>query len=339
MSLFLLFSLGSSERNYAVLTQASFNNTISQKRCVLVRYFSHHQDSCVRSHKDFNFVAKAFYQSSKLLVSALDCGKYRHECLRQRVFNLPTIRMFCGSDTHEYDGGYSYESIINWASEISGQEAVMPKSLVASPNGKTFKQLLDDNACVLGFFHTPWCSSCKRFMPRLNRVARIFQNETSIAFAEVDVDRYRSFLREYDLHVFPEIKLFVKGEKKPIDYGAKRSPKIIVDFINHYCGTRMELNDVEGELGLVDEANTLTEEFFAEKRNPLYIQKMKNEQGMQNYIDLLEGLLENGDKWLDMKRTELKSMMGNEDLKPKEKDELTKKINIISFIKELIKHQ
>ena len=333
---FLIFLIYS-EKEFISLNPETFESNISNNKCFLVRYFSYHQEPSIRSHKDYNLVGKSFSESDEIMISGLDCGKYRFECLKHKVYDLPSIRLYCSGKMNEYSGGFSYESINSWVNSLTGIEFKKQRQLIHSPNGKTFKNLIDDNACVLGFFHTPWCTACKRFMPRLIRVSRQFINYSTISFAEVDVDRYRSFLRDYDLHVFPEIRLFVRGEKNPIEYGAKRSPKMIIDFINHYCGTRVELNDIENEIGLNDEGNSLTEEFFNEKRNPFIIQKMRSVPGLNFYCDLLEGLIQNDDNWLDEQKLKFKTLIGESELSIKEKDEINKKINIISYIKEIMK--
>lgn len=334
-----LFSLTQSERNFIPLNPEHFKEELNSNKCTLVRYYSMHQEPSTRSFNDYNLVAKSFNESKEIKVTGIDCGKYRHFCLSQNVYELPTVRIYCNATMEQYDGGFSYQSINKWAENISGAAFDEKKLLVALPNSKTFKRMKDDYGCVLTSFETPWCQPCQRFKTRMNRIARLFANETSVGFAVIDVDRYRDFLREYETLVFPDIRLFVRGEKKPIDYTDHRKVPNVVDFLNHNCGTRVDVNDVEGEFGLNDDGNQLAEDFFENKRKPVYIQEMRSKRGLENYVYVFEGLQEHGDAWLDQEMQRLKEAVKVEDIKQKEKDDLTKKINIISYIKELIKYE
>jgi thiol-disulfide isomerase/thioredoxin len=298
-----------------------------------------HQEPSTRSFNDYNLVGKSFDGSQEIKIAGIDCGKYRHFCLSQNVYELPTVRIYCNTTMEQYDGGFSYQSINKWAANISGASFDEKPLLVALPNSKTFKKMKEDYGCVLASFETPWCPQCHRFKTRMNRLARLFANESSIGFAVIDVDRYRDFLREYETLVFPDIRLFVRGEKKPIEYTDHRKVPNVVEFINNNCGTRVSVNDVEGELGLNDDANQLAEDFFDNNRKPVYIQEMRSKRGLENYVYVFDGIQQHGDQWLDQEMQRLKNALNDDGLKQKDKDDMTKKVNIISYIKELIKYK
>ena len=337
---FLFASLSRSARNFISLKPESFQSTIQQNKCTLVRYYSMHQEPSTRSFHDYNLVGKTFQGNPDLLVAGVDCGKHRHFCLSQNIYELPKVRIYCNSTMEEYIGGYSYQSINKWAANISGAQYNEEPLLVSMPNTKTFNKMKEETGCILVSFETPWCQQCLRFKTRMNRLARLYENETNVKFAVIDVDRYRDFLREYETLVFPDIRLFVRGEKKPIEYRDHRKVPYVVDFINRNCGTRVSVNDVEGELGLNDDGNQLAEDYFDNGRKSLYIQEMHGKRGLENYIYVFEGLHENGDQWLDTEMARLKKEIESQpDLKDKERDEITKKINIISYVKELIKYE
>jgi thioredoxin-like negative regulator of GroEL len=335
LPIFLAFS--HSDRNYFTLDRENFASTIRQYQWVLVRFYTQHQEPCVRSFPDYNLVGRAFENNTDLLVAALDCGKYRRECLKHRAFNYPSVYLYHGSTVHRYDGGFSFESIIRWSSNLSGVTPQRVAQLVATPNSRTMKELIDNNACVLTFFHTPWCGACKRFLPRLYRIARFFKDEPSLKFAEVDADKYRSFIREYDLRIYPEIRLFVKGQKNPVTFEGKRSPAKVSEFINEHCGTRREMSDLESEAGLIDDANAVLEEFFANGRKPHYLQKLKAVPRASYYAAVMEAFLAQGEPWLVEQRATLAELKEAETTTQKEKDILAKKMNIIAFYQELSK--
>ena len=207
---------------------------------------------------------------------------------------------------------------------------------VTELTSKTFRKLVEENECVLTMFHTPWCGACKRFMPRMMRLARLYSDVPNVKFAEVDADRYRSFLRDYDLRAYPDIRLFVKGTKKPIEYDGKRSPSQVSEFINKYCGTKKEIANFEGEAGLNDEANALLEEFFGSGRKEIYVQKMKQVTKAGFYVETMEGILQHGDEYLLDTKSKLTDILESTDTSEKEKSTVQKKINIINFFMELV---
>ena len=320
-----------------LLTPDNFEQAKKEHKCLLVRYHSHHQDMSTRGDDDYKLVSQAFENStSRLGVGAYDCGKYQISCFEQDVFNLPQIRIYCNKNYDLYDGGGSFESIIKWSKNISHAEAGHVKQLVATPNGKTFKTIIDEHNCVFAFFHTPWCNPCKRFMPRLRRIARLYSDIDSIAFTETDVDRYRTFLRDYELHIFPELRLFVKGESKPIDYEGKRSPKNIVEFINHYCGTHKQLTENDDDFGLVDEANTLVEDFLANNYAVTAIQKMRSIPGTSYYIEVMEDIIDKGTDWINDERDRFRDKYESPHADQRDKSLFRRKANILSFFLEII---
>jgi thiol-disulfide isomerase/thioredoxin len=273
-----------------------------------------------------------------MLTAGLDCGKYRRDCLRSKAFDIPAVRLFHEGTAANYDGGFSFESIVNWASNISHIRPIQVTQLVTSPNGRTFRDLIENNACVLSFFHTPWCGPCRRFMPRLFRIARLFKDEPSVKFAEVDADKYRSFIRDYDLKIYPEIRLFVRGEKKPIEFVEKRSPAQVTEFINKHCGTRKDAALLEADVGLIDEANAVLEDFFAKGKKPFYLQKLKAVPRASYYVTLLDGYIGHGAGFISDQRGKCDAAISGETTTQKEKDLLTKKINILNFFQELIEY-
>lgn len=332
-------SVSFSQREPIILTPDNLAQEKKAHKCLLVRYHSNHQDLSVRSDDDYKLVSEAFENSSrKLGVGSFDCGKYQMSCLEQNVYDLPTVRLYCGDKMNLYEGGGSYESIIKWAKGLSGAEAKQVHQLVYTPNGKSMKSIIDNHACVFSLFYTPWCASCKRFIPRLHKIARIFSDVDSIAFTETDVERYRTFLRDYNLHIFPEIRLFVRGENKPIEYEGKRKPKFVIDFINHFCGTHKKIPDSDDDFGLIDEADSVVEEFVNNQFSVSSIQKMRNIPGAGYYIDVMESIIKNGSDWISDQREKLRDSFENPSNNDKERDDIKKQINILSFFLEVIQY-
>ena len=338
----LLIPIAQSKRLYYTLNNENFNETLKNHKCTLVRYYTQHQEQSTRSFEDYNLVAKAYENTTKdLLVAGLDCGKYRRECFHRHVIEIPSVRLYCQNGAHfeksTYEGGYSFESIIRWSSEISHVKPGTVNQLIHTPNNRTFKILLDNTECVFMMFTTPWCGACKRFMPRLTRVARLFSDVPNVEFAVIDSDRYRSFLRDYDTKAYPDVRLYVKGVKKPIEYDGKRTPSQVTEFITTHCGTTKEIKNFEGEAGLIDEANGILEEFFGDKLKPIYIQRMKNVPHATFYVDTMEGYLKDGEEHFYTTRDTLQALLKNDKLNEKEQSTAQKKLNIIEFFIELAK--
>lgn len=332
----LLACFATSTRNFVTLTPDTYNLTVKNNPAVLVRYFTLHQETSVRSTNDYDIISQKYANVSDIIIAGLDCGKYHRECLKHHVFTLPYVRLYYNQKQYKYEGGFSHDSIEQFVYNVTGIMSQEVEQLIYSPNARTFRQMIKDNHCVLGFFHTPWCGACKRFMPRLQRVARLFKDEPRVKFAEIDSDRYRSFLREYELRTYPEIRLFVKGERKPIEYDGKRSPALVTQWINRHCDTDKEMTNIDNEVGLIDEANAVLEEFFNNGRKPMYIQRMKSVPRAGFYAQVMDGLLKNGEEWILEQKSKLQDFLESETSTAKEKDILKKKINIISFFQELI---
>ena len=63
---------------------------------------------------------------------------------------------------------------------------------------------------------------------------------------------------------------------------------------------------------------------------------MHARRGLEHYIYVMQGLQDNGDAWLDTQLADLKANVAANEGSEKDIEELKKKINVISFVKELI---
>jgi len=102
-----------------------------------------------------------------------------------------------------------------------------------------FDSVVDGSKDVFVEFFAPWCGHCKTLAPEYEVVADAFAKENSVVIAKVDADAHRDLGSKFDVHGFPTLKFFPKGNKDtPELYEGGRTADNIVEFINRKAGTR-----------------------------------------------------------------------------------------------------
>lgn len=334
MLVLALFSLIGCEGYFKSITPLEFSDEIKNNNKVLVRFFSNHREQSSRTDKDYYTLYKSYKNNNNIRLLSINCGKYSSFCIKQGIYDLPVIRYYNKNNANvytAYSGGFSWESLTKWVGRLSGEKPAPVKEYLKSPNSKTFRELVQNHKCVLSIFHTPWCSACKKFIPRINRLAHIFSKYNNVAFAEVDVDRYRDFIRDHSLRIFPEIRLYINDTY--VTYSKKVKLNLLTEYLNENCGTKVSSDELPDEFGLSDAGNTLAEEFVFDGKK-YAVDKMKMVPEMSNYYEVFQGIVDNGYEWLAKELPKLnKKFSSTKD--PKEQSEVRKKINIMKFVQEL----
>jgi len=112
-------------------------------------------------------------------------------------------------------------------------------SRVVDLTAENFDSVVDGSKDVFVEFFAPWCGHCKSLAPEYELVADAFAKESSVVIAKVDADAHRDLGSKYDVHGFPTLKFFPKGDKDtPELYEGGRTADNIVEFINRKAGTR-----------------------------------------------------------------------------------------------------
>jgi len=83
---------------------------------------------------------------------------------------------------------------------------------------------------VLVEFYAPWCGHCKQLAPTYDQLAAAFENRDDVVIAKIDSTANE--LEHTKISSFPTIKLYTKGDNKPIEYSGERTLDGLTAFIN-----------------------------------------------------------------------------------------------------------
>jgi protein disulfide-isomerase A6 len=264
-------------------------------------------------------------------VAGINCGKFRHFCYAQGIAQSPVVRLYAPDAVHVYDGGFSHESIARWATGITGVHARELIEPLRMPNGRVFKEMLNDSHCVFTMFYNPWCVGGKRFLPHIREVAEAFRYDDTVEFAVNDIDLYKFFNWDYDLsHSLPDLRLYCKDEAEPIKFTGRRTSEDLIDFINDFCGTKRGLNGrLNVEAGVIDEVSQIVEDFLTKGKKAHYIVDMEQVEGTKYYVWVMNEVVKNGDKFVADEKRRLNELLDSGTLSPDKLDEFQIRVNIL----------
>lgn len=89
--------------------------------------------------------------------------------------------------------------------------------------------VLDPKKDVLVEFYAPWCGHCKQLAPIYDKLGEHFKDDENIVIAKMDATANE--LSHTKIHSFPTIKLYTKGENKPIAYDGPRTLEALTKFV------------------------------------------------------------------------------------------------------------
>jgi protein disulfide-isomerase A6 len=150
--------------------------------------------------------------------------------------------------------------------------AVFGKVLDLTPDN--FDSVIDGSKGALVEFFAPWCGHCKNLAPEYEIVGESFNNINNVVVAKVDADAHKELGGRFDVHGYPTIKWFPKGDhKNPVDYQGGRTADDIISYINQQAGTNarikkaasnvVDLNDNNFDKIVKDSSKDVLVEFYA----------------------------------------------------------------------------
>ena len=84
-------------------------------------------------------------------------------------------------------------------------------------------------------FYSPWCGHCKAIEGSWKELAKVVDNKFHVA--EVNCVKEYKLCDEYNVHSYPNIKMFEPGLSHPIEVGAQRDVYSWVKFVSAHART------------------------------------------------------------------------------------------------------
>ena len=78
-------------------------------------------------------------------------------------------------------------------------------------------------------FSALWCGYCKKFNPIYDELAQELLGNTEIVLARIEAPE--NPIRGLELDGYPELKLYRKGDKDPINYEGERTKEALLEFL------------------------------------------------------------------------------------------------------------
>lgn len=94
------------------------------------------------------------------------------------------------------------------AISITACFAILPKSNLKPSDydlGMTFEQASKEDKPILTVFYVDWCTYCQKFMPRLDKVRNINQQELNVVLINVESPENEKIAKEYKIGGFPTV--------------------------------------------------------------------------------------------------------------------------------------
>jgi len=136
-----------------------------------------------------------------------------------------------------------------------------------------FDSVVDGSKGAFVEFFAPWCGHCKTLAPEYEIVGDAFEREP-VVIAKVDADAHKELGSRFDVHGFPTLKWFPKGNPtSPEAYEGGRTADDIINWINNKAGTKarikkaptavVDLTDATFDSIVMDSKKDVLVEFYA----------------------------------------------------------------------------
>lgn len=91
---------------------------------------------------------------------------------------------------------------------IAACKAVMPKADVVPSDydlGVTFEQAQKEDKPILTVFYVDWCTYCKRFMPKMDKVRILNKNDINVVLINMEKPESEKLAKEYRISSYPTV--------------------------------------------------------------------------------------------------------------------------------------
>jgi len=121
---------------------------------------------------------------------------------------------------------------------------------------ENFDKIIDGSKGAFVEFFAPWCGHCKSLAPEYEIVGEAFSRIDNVVVAKVDADAHKELGGRFEVHGYPTLKWFPKGEhRSPIPYEGGRTADDIVKFINEKSGTNARVKKASSNVVDLTDAN------------------------------------------------------------------------------------
>lgn len=91
---------------------------------------------------------------------------------------------------------------------ITGCMAIMPKTNLKPSDydlGMTYDKAKTENKPIIAVFYVDWCTYCKKFMPRLDKVRNINKEDFNVVLINVENPENMKITEEYRISGYPTV--------------------------------------------------------------------------------------------------------------------------------------
>ena len=314
------------------LTPANFDSYVGSKP-TMVKFFAPWCGHCKHLAPEYEKAAEKL-KGGKVVLAEVDCDANKDLCSRYEVHGYPTVKFFPKGDKKgiEYDGARTADSIVEWIGKNGGRTA--PKPRVVSLTPSTFDKTIGHEKDVLVKFFAPWCGHCKRLAPDYEKVAGIFARDSdSLVIAEVDCDANKDLCGRFEVHGYPTLKFFPKGEKEAKEYSGGRAVSDFLSFIKDKTGiVRTEDGFLGAEAGRVKELDEIAAQFLAAEDKEALLAKVKDseEKTAKIYEKIMEKIIKKGNEFVEKEKARIAAMLESGKVNEKKIDDFTIRKNILA---------
>lgn len=91
---------------------------------------------------------------------------------------------------------------------ISTCLAVLPKANMKPSDydlGVTYEEAMKQDKPILAVFYVDWCTYCKKFMPRLDKVRNINKSDLNVILLNAEDPKNEKLMKEYRIAAYPYV--------------------------------------------------------------------------------------------------------------------------------------
>src|SRR5574344_2580519 len=121
--------------------------------------------------------------------------------------------------------------------------AILPKANMKPSDydlGVTYAQAAKQDKPIIAVFYADWCTYCKRFMPRLDKVRNINKNDYNVVLINVEDPANQKLVEEYKISGYPTVYVIdpMYNNRVHIDSGFLESVNSLNQEVQRYLTFR-----------------------------------------------------------------------------------------------------